>query len=178
MNKKLFKYVLIISIFNILFFTSSCNEKKTDLKNKGVEHSELMTDFGMIKPDGEYIELFLTKNKIYEFNDFMGLIQPHEYKYLNDSLIQFRYGNYAENKYYNVNIEQLDDGTIKCTHIIPKEFVSDNPEKTTNIEFLFPIDKDETTISDYFDIDTGKIDKKIHSELHQHFRVRERKNVP
>jgi len=178
MNKKLFKYVWIILIVNFLFFNLSCNKKKTDLKHKGVEHSELIRDFGIIKPDGEYVEIFLTKNKIYEFNNFMGLISPHEYKYMNDSLIKMRYGDYTENKYYDVNIEQLDNGTIKCTHNIPKEFVNDNSEKTTNIELLFPIEKGETTISDYFNIDTGKIDNKIHSELYQHFRERERKNVP
>ena len=178
MNEKLFKYVLIILIFNILFFNSSCKEKKTDSKKKGVEHSEHMTDFGMIKPDGEYIELFLTKNKIYEFNDFMGLIQPHEYKYMNGSLIQFRYGDYVENKYYNVKIEQLDNGTIKFTHIIPKELLNENSEEITNVEFLFPIEKDGTTMSNYFNIDTGKFDEKVQSELHQYFRKRERKNVP
>ena len=43
----------------------------------------------------------------------MGLISPHEYKYINDSLIKMRYGNYTENKYYKKLVDNLINNEIK-----------------------------------------------------------------
>ena len=91
-------------------------------------------DYGVINPDGEYTEIYISKDKINTFNKSAGLINPKEYKYINEKLIHMKYRDLFVDKYYDIEIERLKNGAIKCIHRIPiKDSSSD---LNTNIEIL------------------------------------------
>ncbi len=86
-----------------------------------------------------------------------------------------KYRDLFVDKYYDIEIERLKNGAIKCIHRIPiKDSSSD---LNTNIEILFPISENEITLGDFYDIKTNWFKKEYGNELYQYFLKRERKNV-
>jgi len=175
------KLIIVFHFIFSIFLIYSCNEQKPSSSieiNLGIKHLELIGDYGVINSEGEYSELLLTENKIYNYNKNAGLISPKDYKYINDTLIRMRYGDYQENKYYDVRILKLSNRNIKCDHLIPTEYAKNNFQKILNVEILIPINGEEITMGDFFNKNTARFDEKMSSKLYRHFLERERKNVP
>ena len=168
-----YNYRIIGLLVTLTLFINSCG---TSNKTQGVKHSELIGDYGLINPDGEYTEIYISKDKIFPYLKSAGLISSKEYKYINEKLIRMKYRDSLVDKYYDIEIERLKNGTIKCVHRIPIK--NSSSDLNTNTEILIPISDNEITLGDFYDINTNWFKKEYENEIYQYFIKRERKNVP